>query len=323
VYGAQGFSGNLIVPELARDVEVTPVASHRGEPLTASALAGHGAVLNCAGPFAHTWEPIVDACLETGAHYLDICAEWEVFEAIRSRDAEARERGVMLLPGVGFDVVASDCLIAHVHARLPDARRLQLGVSGLELASRGSVRTMLDLVGRPVRVRRGGQIVSEPRVLEAKFDFGQGPKPAYAVSWGDIATAFHTTGIPDIEVYFEATPMASGLAFANRTFGWMFQTPAARRLAESSVRMMQPGPAPHARAGRRAVLVARAEDASGRCVESRLVTPEAYGFTAMSAAAIAKEVLAGRSSPGFRTPSQLLGADWVLDLAGVERTDLG
>jgi short subunit dehydrogenase-like uncharacterized protein len=286
------------------------------------ALEGRAALLNCAGPFAHTWRPLVEACLDTGTHYLDLCGEWAVFEALAELDGRARARGVMLLPGVGFDVVASDGLAAHVARRLPGARRLQLGIAGLELVSRGSIRTMLEQAGQPLRRRRGGALVAEAGLREASFDFGRGPRAAFGVSWGDVVTAFHSTGIPDIEVFFEATPAVAAVAFANRSFGWTLRSPLARRFAEAPLQLVPPGPPPHQRLGRRAVVVARAEDAAGGRAEARLVTPEGYSFSAASAVAVAARVLAGEARPGFQTPSRLLGPDFALGLPGVERKDL-
>jgi short subunit dehydrogenase-like uncharacterized protein len=336
LYGASGYTGKLILASARGQLDVTaagrnPRADAREEHVVLAlddaaalrrVLAEHPVVLNCAGPFAETWEPIVDACLETGTHYLDITGEWQVFEALRARSDEARERGVMLLPGVGFDVVASDCLAAHVARRLPDASRLQIGISALELVSRGSARTIMRAAGEKVRVRRDGRLVPEARLLEAVFDFGRGAQSAHAVSWGDLSTAFHTTGIPNIEVYFEATPLVVGLDFANRTFGWLAGTPLVRTLTRRGLELLPPGPAPQVRATLSTTVVARAENGSGRCVESRLTTPEAYSFTATTAVAVAERVIAGSVRPGFQTPGSLFGPDFVLQLAGAERVDL-
>ena len=63
----------------------------------------------------------------TGVHYLDITGEALVFEALSKRHADAKEAGVMLLPGAGFDVVPSDCLAAHVAAQVEGATHLTLG----------------------------------------------------------------------------------------------------------------------------------------------------------------------------------------------------
>ena len=42
---------------------------------------------------------MADACLRNRVHYLHITGEIDVFEALAARDAEAKSRGVMLLPG--------------------------------------------------------------------------------------------------------------------------------------------------------------------------------------------------------------------------------
>src|SRR5271165_5338911 len=80
------------------------------------ALKDVAVVLNCAGPFKYAAEPLVEGCLRSRAHYLDITSEIPVYEALQARDGQAKARGVMLLPGVGFDVVPTDCFpdcVAH------------------------------------------------------------------------------------------------------------------------------------------------------------------------------------------------------------------
>jgi short subunit dehydrogenase-like uncharacterized protein len=330
VLGQRGYTGRLVRDALSR-LSRSPVHApdlSRVLPLsrqldTLLPLIKPGdLVLNCMGPFQETYSPVLDLCVATHAHYLDICAEWRVFEALHDTDAGAKDTGIMLLPGIGFDVVASDCLAAHVARRLPDATRLQIGISGLELVSRGSARTIAHLVGEPVRVRRNGTIVADPRIRDETFDFGDGPARAIAVSWGDVSTAYYTTGIPSTDVYFEATPATMSLAFANRTFGWMFRNPLVERAARQFASGLRPGPTAAERASRRVTVIARATDARGRRVESRLVTNEAYTFTAQAACAVMQRVADGCIEPGFQTPGKLLGADFVLQIEGSERHDV-
>lgn len=111
-------------------------------------------VLNLAGPFSATSRPVADACLRNRVHYLDITGEIEVFESLAARDAEARARGVMLLPGVGFDVVPSDCLAAHLKRRLPDANDLKLYLTLGPNMSRGTAKTMVEAIATGTRLRR-------------------------------------------------------------------------------------------------------------------------------------------------------------------------
>src|SRR5207249_4795672 len=190
-----------------------------------AALDGMRAVVHAAGPFSQTSRAMVDACLATGTHYLDITGEIRVIESCARRDAEARRTGIMLMPGAGFDVVPSDCLAAHVAARLPGARRLSLGMRGIAVfVTRGSAKTLVEAADFGV-VRRGGTITRVPLgSLERRFDYGDGPSPSLNVSWGDVAAAYYTTGIPDIAVYVETTPVVQAVLASSRYLGWLFRT---------------------------------------------------------------------------------------------------
>ena len=176
-------------------------------------------VLHCAGPFSRTALPMYDACLKTGAHYLDITGEVDVFEALAARGAEAAAAGIMVLPGVGFDVVPSDCLIADLAARHPGGRTLRLGLAARSGASRGTMRTVAQAIGQ-FRIRRDGAIATvRPGQLRHAFDFGPPPDTALVGVLGDVTTAFHSTGIPNIETYLQATRSFTRLTRILRGFG--------------------------------------------------------------------------------------------------------
>ncbi len=343
IYGATGYTGRLVAeaclarglaPILAgrdgsRVAELAGVMGlrHRVARLEAGelerALNGIAVVLNAAGPFVDTAHVVADACLRTAVHYLDVSGEIDAIGRLRGRHREARNRGIMLLPAVGFDVVPSDCLALHVAGRLPGARRLTLGISGLDLLSRGSARTLVAEMSRPVRVLREGELVTvPPGSLERGLDFGDGPRPGTAVGWADVITAHHTTGIPSVTVYFEATgPIVAAMA-ANRRFGWLFGSTAWQIWMKAFSDMLPDGPSPAVRATRQALLVAEVEDASGRRLAARLRSPEAYTMTGLTASAIAVRVLDGDFEPGFHTPARVYGPDFVLSIDGVSRSEV-
>ena len=230
IYGATGYTGKLIA-KTAAELRVRPILAGRdlnkvkavAKPLGLDARAFDlrdphridaaikdvAVVLNVAGLFSATSRPMADACLRNRVHYLDITGEIDVFEALAARGAEAKARGVMLLPGVGFDVAPSDCLAAHVKRRLPDANDLKLYLSFGPNISRGTAKTMIEAIAAGTRLRRNGRIVSRDRAEDGSCDFGKGKRRTIQVSWGDVATAFHSTGIPNVEVQFEASPAMS------------------------------------------------------------------------------------------------------------------
>jgi len=344
IYGAYGYTGELVARRAAAqgiDVmlggrsaqAVAALAAELGRPHRAfgledpaalgAGLEGVSAVLNCAGPFSRTAAPLVDACLRARVPYLDITGEIAVLEACAARDQAARAAGIALVPGSGFDVVPSDCLAAHVAHRLPSATRLVLAFTAGTRMSRGTALTAIENAPGGGLVRRGGALRPVPSGWRTRrIDFGQGPRAAITVPWGDVATAYHTTGIPDIEVYV-AVPLLvrAGLRLA-RGLGPLLASSAVRRRLEARVRRGPRGPSADERARRETRLWAEAANDAGRAVHARMRTPEAYELTSMTALDLAQRAARGELPPGFHTPARACGRDYILSFPGVSRDDV-
>jgi short subunit dehydrogenase-like uncharacterized protein len=287
-----------------------------------AALRGVRLVLNVAGPFSTTAAPIADACLRAGCHYLDVSGEVFVIEALHGRDREAQRLGITIMPAVGCDVVATDSLIAYVSRKLPSARRLALGVSGLAFASRGSWETLVEHAGFGV-LRRDGELKRVPvGSLRRLFDFGAGERTSLGVVWGDVGTAYYTTGIPDIEVYFEATPLLELIVAFGRMFGPALRSAPAQAWLKAHSAFLPVGPTDEQRAAHQMTFVAEARDDSGRVACARLRTPEAYTLTALTSVALVRRVLDGDYEIGFQTPARVYGPDLALGFPGVHREDV-
>ena len=251
VYGSYGYTGKLIV-EQAVKVGLRPLLAGRDETqLRAqaekfgleyrafsmedsaaldSALLEVNAVLHCAGPFVLTFRQMAEACIRTKRHYVDISGEIESFEALVSMDAEAKRAGIMLLPGGGFDVVPSDCLITHVAKKLAGATHLELYIKSIGSGvSRGTARSGIENSHRQGRIRRDGKIVSVPNVWDSKeVDFGHGPTRLVSMGWGDVSTAFHSTGIPNVTVYMGFPAAMVNMMSLTRFVGPILYTRTAR-----------------------------------------------------------------------------------------------
>lgn len=343
VYGAYGYTGQLIVEEAVacgsrpliagRDAaKLEPLAERFDlEALAFSlddtealdqALARVELVLHCAGPFQETFEPMIDACLRTGVHYLDITGEWQVFAAAARSDAAARDRGILVLPGVGFDVVPSDCLAAHLARRLPDANQLSLGFQAIGRPSRGTARTAARGADGRGRVRRGGELQVVPAGWRTRsIDFGEGERLAVTIPWGDIVTAWYTTSIPDIEVYMAAAPPMVKAMRRSRWLGRLLQTSFVQRRLRRRIDRRAPGPTADQRERGKSLLWGEVRNRHGETRVSRLRAPEGYTLTARTAVLIAQRVLAGDWAAGFHTPAGLYGPDLILEVAGVHRQD--
>lgn len=345
LYGAYGYTGRLLarraralgVPlrlagrDAAKLHEVASATGHAsvvvpledGAGLRA-AVAASSCVLHAAGPFSRTSRPMVDACIASRRPYLDVTGEIEVFEALAARDAEAKGAGVGLLPGAGFDVVPSDCLAAHLHRRLPEAVSLTLAFRMRGGAvSHGTATTMVESAHRGGAIRRGGRIVPVPvGHLSRDVPFPSGVRRCAAIPWGDVSTAFHSTGIPDIAVLIALPRSAGVMVRLARSFAPLLGTRAAQALLHRLVDARPAGPTDAQRARGSTELWGEAVAADGRRVAATLVTPEGYTITAAAALELAQRAARGLLPPGFQTPSRAFGADLVTELEGVTRVEL-
>jgi short subunit dehydrogenase-like uncharacterized protein len=281
-------------------------------------------VLHCAGPFIYTAKPMVDGCLRTGVHYLDISGAIFDLEAVVRRDEEAKARRVMLLPGAGFDVVPTDCLALHLKHRLPAATHLALAFysQGSTKLPPGTLNTLLDSIPRQkpgVIVRRNGALESVPAGKWRMIDFGDGPVRALGLTWGDVFTAFYTTGIPNIEEYMVQSEQQSRGLRALRRLGPLVRLAVVRNFLRSKI---PSGPTPEERDKTRTHVWGEVEDDQGHKAVSRLHGPEAgVIWTALAALSVVRRVLAGEAPPGFQTPALAYGADFVMECEGVTRED--
>lgn len=338
IYGANGYTGELIAREAAAR-GMSPILAGRNatkiERLAqelklghrvfdldspthiAAQLQGTKLVLLAAGPFSATSQAMVQACIQAGAHYLDITGEIDVFEQVFRRDAEARRAGVVLCPGVGFDVIPTDCVAAALKQALPDAVELRLGFDTTVSLSPGTMKTTLESTPQGGRVRCDGRLMRVPLAHEVRrIDFGRGERLAASVPWGDVSTAFHTTGIPNITVFVPASRLGVlGMKLGN-IFGPLLKLPVVQRLLGAVVSMTVKGPDETARARMPAYVWGEAINARGERRTARVQTANGYSLTVPGALAVTTHLLNHEASAGFTTPSRLMGANLVSQLPG-------
>ncbi|MER3631898.1 MAG: saccharopine dehydrogenase [Blastocatellia bacterium] len=341
IYGANGYTGELIT-RFAAERGLRPLVAGRREPemrrvaerfgleyrvfsledssALDAALQDVELVLHCAGPFSITSRPMLEACLRNQRHYLDITGEISVFEYCASLDKKARAAGIMIMPGVGFDVVPSDCLALHLKKRLPDATHLTLAFFGVGRLSHGTLATMIMNLGRGGAIRKDGRITPVPAAFKTReINFGTFRKVGVTIPWGDVSTAFYSTGIPNIEVFSVVPRSALKLMRTSRYFGRLLVFAPVQQFLQS--RIPPGGPSDEERASGKSLLWGEVVNQAGNQAEARMETPEGYTLTALSALKICEKILAGDYSPGFQTPAKAFGADLILEIDGVSRKD--
>ena len=129
IYGANGYSGKLAVEEALRR-GLKPVLAGRSDEVKKIAqeseldckifplesidnvsekIAGFTVVANCAGPFSKTAETMIQACIKSNVHYIDITGEIAVYDYANQCDNQALAAGVVLCPGA----------VSYTHLTLP------------------------------------------------------------------------------------------------------------------------------------------------------------------------------------------------------------
>lgn len=336
VYGANGYTGELIARKAVAD-GLKPVVAGRSRDKVerlaselglearvfgldnveeiASHLQGITVVLHCAGPFSATAEPMMRACIKAGAHYLDITGEISVFEQAQQLDALAKTAGVVLCPGVGFDVIPTDCVAAKLKEELPDATHLSLGFDSRSGFSPGTAKTSVEGLAQGGKVRRSGAIVSVPLAFKVReINFGDGSKLAMTIPWGDVSTAFHSTGIPNIEVFIPGSPrMFKGAKRANWVrplLGLGFVQDMIKARIDKTVK----GPSEKARQAMPTFVWGEARNGKGQKRTVRIKTANGYSLTIVGSLAVANHLLKKKVASGAMTPSRLMGADFVTTL---------
>ncbi len=336
VYGANGYTGRLIVETALREGLRPVVAGRRRdviEPLAqdwglnslcfslddaasaARLLEPYAALLLAAGPFSRTSAPALDACLASRTHYLDITGEVAVFEAAFARDAEAKAAGIAVLPGTGFDVVPSDCLAKALSEALPGATSLALAFRGFK-TSAGTMKTMIESLPQGGLVRADGRLRPVPAAWKTMdVPFADKTRFAMTIPWGDLATAYRSTGIPNIEVYMAVPPQAAKSARRMRPFAKLLGLAPVQSFLKARVEKHVKGPTGEERARERSQLWGRVTR-DGRSVDGTLETMEGYALTAETSVAIARRVLAGEVGPGVHTPANAFGARFIERFGG-------
>ncbi|WP_240033973.1 saccharopine dehydrogenase family protein [Planococcus salinus] len=336
IYGAYGYTGELIARE-AKKRGMRPVLAGRnpdklkplGEelqletrvfpvgPAAAESLSDIALVLHCAGPFQKTSAPMIRACLEAGADYLDITGEISVFEHSFAQNAAAKEADITVCSGVGFDVIPTDCTALKLKELMPDAESLSLGFDSNSGISPGTFKTMIEGMGSGSAERRDGQIIPVPLGSQRRMiDFGRGTRSSIGIPWGDVSTAFYTTGIPNISAWI---PMKKSRILGARIFsrtGSILTLPFVQKTLKNWVERRVSGPDETLRAGAPAYIWGEAVNAEGVVQTVRIQTANVYDVTVYGALKAASRLLDGDFPSGSFTPAALFGAELIEQLPG-------
>lgn len=339
IYGANGYTGTLIVAEAVKRGH-TPIVAGRNKQALLSLveqfsldyccfelndyrevkkdIEGCGIVLNCAGPFSHTAEVLRKACVETGVHYLDISGEYQVLEASYQTHSQARKNGCVVISGVGFDVVPTDFLAAKLKEQLPSATHVELAFAGSGGISPGTAKTLLEMLPQKGFIRSNGEIQSVAIAYQAKnITFSDTERFCVSIPWGDITTAFYTTDIPNICIFTAIEPAQLKWMKALNYVVFILNNAYIQHWLKQKITTKIQGPNEKEREAGFMRLWGRAYNADEE-VSLVMDTPEGYQFTVISALLFVEALLAHKILPGAYTPSQALPSEAIFNMLGVK-----
>lgn len=340
LYGAYGYTGRLIaraahqqglrpvlagrdeqpLQALARELNLEHrVLDLRDERTLADEVAQFDVVLHCAGPFSATSAPMMDACLAGYTHYVDITGEIDVFAGAHRQHNAAVSRNVVLLCGAGFDVVPSDCLAAQLKDRLVNAQSLVLAFDAQGGPSPGTVASSMEGLAQGGRVRRKGTLAAVALGHKTReIPFRHGRRLAMTIPWGDVYTAFVSTGIPDIEVYMALPEKLIRRRPWIRLLQPALSVKAVRDFLARRFDAASAGPDAEKRANTHSYIWGEVRNRAGEKVQGDMVTPNGYEMTVHASLGIVAYLLNHRLEGGYYTPSTLMGSDYAASLPGVE-----
>jgi short subunit dehydrogenase-like uncharacterized protein len=348
LYGANGYTGQLIA-KLSATYNLDPILAGRNKkaiedlaedlqlPYRVVDLADteklHKVlgevklVLHAAGPFQLTARHMIEACIATDTHYIDITGEIPVFEMAKRYNDAAKEAGVMLMPGVGFDVVPTDCMALFLKNKLPDATHLQLAFASVRGGlSHGTASTMIMGLGEGGAIRANGKIVAKPlghKGMWVDFSIKVGIEKklfVMTIPWGDVATAYFTTGLPNIETYTGISTAIYKMLKFQWAFNWLLKTSFIRRYAAKKINAKPAGPSDEARAKSNSRIWGKVQNAAGKTVTATMKVKDGYTLTAHSSLLIAQKILAGNLKTGYQTPAAVYGEDLIMEVPDTKRT---
>ncbi len=344
IYGAYGYTGELIarqavsnghkpvlagrnaskLQQLSRALGLSAIVVDLQDNALEQALSGVDLVIHCAGPFSLTAEPMLRACIASGTHYQDISGEISVYQLAHSFDEEAKTAGVVLCPGTGFDIIPTDCLAMALYQHLPSATHLTLGFDSDTRLSPGTAKTSIERLGIGGAIRRNGKIETVNHgELTREIDFGRGNKFSVAIPWGDVASAYHSTGIQNIEVYLPISPKrAKQMQLINKC-RWLLRNKKVQKWLKYKIEKTIQGPDETQRAEHKTWVWGEVRnDRRGERHIGRIQTANGYNVTVNGALAVMDFILNYHGPGGYFTPSRLCGHKLIEQLPGSGKIEL-
>ncbi|NUM32699.1 MAG: saccharopine dehydrogenase NADP-binding domain-containing protein [Bacteroidetes bacterium] len=341
IYGAYGYTGKLIAYEFRkRKIDIVLSGKNEEKLKALSAETGYDyavvnidnhqklveifsdaiLVINAAGPFINTCIQLIEACLQSKTHYIDINGDIKVFELIKTFETKAVEAEIMLLPGTGFDIVPTDCLANKLKKIMPDATQLKIAFATIGGGvSHGTAATVASRLGEKAFKRENGKLIPIPLGKNSmEIDFGLKKMFVMSIPWGDISTAWTSTGIPNIECFMAVKPKVYKFLKLQFAINWLLKTNLVKSYIRKIIDKKITGPDENKRFNSYSLVWAEVKNDKDETKVARLKTHDGYTLTAIATVTIAEKIFSGNYKKGYQTPASAYDYNLIEEIEGIE-----
>jgi len=172
--------------------------------------------------------------------------------------------------------------------------------------------TTLEFLGGSGRIRIDGKLIESPiGEFEIKFEHKDFSFNGISIPWGDVFTAYISTGIPNIEVYLGLSSSAFLFRKVLLQTAKLLRIPLLKKLTANIIKKKITGPTKIERDSTKTFIWGRVENEKGEMLEEVYQVMEGYNLTALGAAESALRILNNQVKPGTHTPSLAFGSDYL------------
>ncbi len=338
LYGANGFTAGIMLPKLkvlsckiilaGRNKEaIALIAKKYGyetrifdldhAQIVEKNLQDCGLLLNCAGPFTKTAWPLASACVKVRCHYFDITGELSVFQSLFSLNEAARAAKVSIIPGMGFDIVPSDCLAKMLAEQLPDASSIMIAISTKNTrASHGTMKTLFLNIGMMSLASRNG-VGIEPVAKDdthRNVTFNGRTIMCMRAPLADLFCTPKSTGIEHVDTYLAMPKQFERIVPIVNIVRNLAQRPALNKLFAKAIELLPNGPTAAQQQKGCAYIYGEARTNDNRIARAQLRTHEPYVYTGDALIKGAERFLREGLACGFQTPSLAFGSHFAVEV---------
>ena len=331
VYGVLGYTGNLFI-EHSLDTNLPIVLGARQKEVKILAekcgmehrvfeindvqniipyLSDIKAVINLANVSYGINKYLIDACIQTKTHYVDLASEYPDILEIYKLHHMALTNGVMLMPGAGFNLAPTDIAGRIASELLPNPTKLSLGFATFGNASRGTIKTVLKMTAETGYSRLSGKLVVAKPASEKRLFQAEGKEYSLINNplMGDSLAGFISTNIQNITTYSYYPWIL--VQFMKGRMNWL-----RKFLLRYSHWFFPLGPTEDELKRQHTYTWAQIENQQNQKLTVTIKGPQAYIFTAKIIGSIVNLLAKGKANAGF-TPPSFYGRNLIEGIGGV------